>query len=102
LIIRKIRRDRGESGFRVGEQGGIICGEKAFEEEGGGDLVDDGRAVETGGAAGGAGSVAGEVEEGVGVMGGEALVEEMMGEVGVSFLQGLGEGLGFGGLGAGG
>ena len=35
-------------------------------------------------------------------MGGEALVEEMVGESGMGFLEGLGEGLGFGGLGAGG
>ena len=64
----------------------MLCGEEAFEEEGGGYLIDDGCAVETGaavesgGAAGGAGprragGVAGEVEEGVGVVGGEALVE---------------------------
>ena len=56
----------------------------------------------TGGAAGG---VAGVVEEGVGVVGGEALVEEVDREVGVClagyFRQGLGEGLGFGSLGAG-
>lgn len=45
--------------------------------------------------------MAGEVEESVGVVGGEALVEEVVGEGGVSFLQGLGEGLGFGCLGAG-
>ena len=44
--------------------------------------------------------MAGGVEEGVGVVGGEALVEEVVGEVGVGFLQGECEGLGFGGLGA--
>ena len=37
----------------------------------------------------------------MGVVGGEALVEEVVGESGMSFLQGLGEGLGFGGLGTG-
>jgi len=45
--------------------------------------------------------VAGEIEEGVGVVGGETLVEKMVGEGGVSFFEGLGEGLGFGCLGAG-
>ncbi len=37
----------------------------------------------------------------MGVVGGEALVEEMEGEGGVGFVEGCGEGLGFGGLGAG-
>lgn len=55
-------------------------------------------AVEAGGAAGGTGGVAGNVEEGVGVVGGEALVEEMVGEGGVSFLESEREGLSFGGL----
>jgi hypothetical protein len=91
-------------GVRIGEEGGIPGGKEALEEEGGGDLVDDVFAIEAGGMAGGSGSVAGEIEEGVGVVGGEALVEEMDGEVGVGlagcFRQGLGEGLGFGGLGA--
>lgn len=41
------------------------------------------------------------VEEGVCVVGGEAFVEKMDGEVGVGFVQCLGEGLGFGGLGTG-
>ena len=45
--------------------------------------------------------MAGEIEEGVGIAGGETLVEEMVGERGVGFFEGLGEGLGFGGLGAG-
>ena len=45
--------------------------------------------------------MAGEVEEGVGVVGGEALVEEVVLEGGVGFLKGVGEGLGLGGLGAG-
>jgi hypothetical protein len=108
-----IRKETGEGlgGFRVGEEGGAGGGEEAFEEEGGGNLIDDGRAVETllaieaggvgVGAGSGAGGVAGEVEEGVGVVGGEALVEEVVGEGGVGFAEGLGEGLSFGGLGAG-
>jgi len=37
----------------------------------------------------------------MGIMGGESLVEEVMGEGGVGFLQGVGEGLGLGCLGAG-
>lgn len=45
--------------------------------------------------------MAGEIKEGVGVVGGEAFVEEMVGESGVGLLECLGEGLGFGGLGAG-
>ena len=45
--------------------------------------------------------MAGEIEECVGVVGGEALVEEMVEEGGVSFAESCGEGLGFGGLGAG-
>jgi len=45
--------------------------------------------------------VAGEVEEGVGVVSGEALVEQMVGEGGMGFLEGLGEGVGLGRLGAG-
>jgi hypothetical protein len=40
------------------------------------------------------GVVAGEVEKRVSVAGGEALVEEVMGEGGVGFLEGMGEGLG--------
>ena len=102
MIIRKGRRGKGLGGFRVGEEGGIPRGKEAFEEECGGDLVDDVFAVEAGGMAGGTGGVAGEIEEGVGVVGGETLVEKMVGEGGVSLLQSLGEGLGFGGLGAGG
>jgi hypothetical protein len=58
-------------------------------------------AVETGGATHGTWGVAGCVEDGVGVVGGETLVEEMVGEGGMSFLQGLSEGLGFGRLWAG-
>jgi len=45
--------------------------------------------------------MAGGVEEGVGVVGGEALVEKMVSEGGMGFAQGGGEGVGFGGLGAG-
>ena len=87
--------------FRIGKQRGTGGGEEAFEEQGGGDLIDDVFAVEASGAAGGAGGVAGTIEEGVGVVGGEAFVEEMVGEGGVGLLECLGEGLGFGGLGTG-
>ena len=45
--------------------------------------------------------MAGEIEEGMGVMRGEALVEEMVGEGGVGFAEGVGEGLSFGCLRAG-
>ena len=45
--------------------------------------------------------MAGGVEEGVGVVGGEALIEEVVGEGGVGFAKGRGEDLGFDGLGAG-
>jgi hypothetical protein len=101
LIIRNGRRGEELRGVRIGEESGVSGGEKAFEEQGGGDLIDDFFAVEAGGAAGGAGGVAGGIEEGVGVMSGEALVEQMVGEGGVRFVQGKSEGLGFGGLGAG-
>jgi hypothetical protein len=95
------RRGTGLLGFRIGKQGGAGGGEKALEKEGCGDLIDDVFAVEAGGAARRTGGMAGEVEEGVGVVGGEALVEEIVAESGVSFFEGLGEGLGFGSLGAG-
>ena len=95
------RRGKGLSGLRIGKQGGAGGGEEALEKEGGGDLIDDVFAVETGGTASGAGGAAGEIEEGVGVVGGEALVEKMVGERRVGLLECLGEGLGFGGLGAG-
>lgn len=42
----------------------------------------------------------GEIEHGVGVAGGETFVEEVVGEGGMGFLEGIGEGLSFGGLGA--
>ena len=45
--------------------------------------------------------MAGEIEKGMGVVGGEALVEQVVSEGGVGFLEGMGEGLGLGGLGAG-
>ncbi len=73
----------------------MVAGEEAFEEEGGGYLVDE---VLAGDAVGLAGARA---EEGVGVVGGEALVEEVVGQGGVSFFEGFGEGEGFGGLRAG-
>lgn len=92
-------------GVRVGEQCGRVGGEKAFKKQGGGYLIDDVFAVEASGAAGGASGVAGVVEQGVGVVGGQALVEELVGEMWVGWVgefgQGLGEGLGLGGLGAG-
>ncbi len=94
------RRGKGLLGFRIGKQGGTGGGEEALEEEGCGDLVDDVFSVQAGGAAGGTGGVAGEIEEGVGVVGGQAFVEEMVGEGGVGLLQSVREGVGFGGLGA--
>jgi len=69
-----------------------------LQEEGGCYLIDDVFAVEAGGAAGGARGVTGGVEEGVGVVGGEALVEQVVGEVGVGFAKSGSEGLGLGGL----
>lgn len=101
MIIRKGRRGSGLGGVRIGEQGGIGGGEEALEEEGGGDLIDDVFAVKTSGAADGTWSVAGGVEESMGVVGGEALVKEMMGEGRMGFLQCLCESLGLGGLRAG-
>jgi hypothetical protein len=101
-IIRKGRRGRGLGGVGIREESGIGAGEKAFEEKRGGYLIDDVFAIKAGGAAGRAGGMAGEVEEGVGVVGSEALVEEVVGEGGVGFTEGVGEGLGLGCLGAGG
>ena len=80
-----------------------MAAEPGFEDEGGGDLVDDPAA---GLAVFGGETVAGAVEERVGVRGGVAFVEEVeigrrcnvFGEVGA---EGFGEGFGFGGLGAG-
>jgi hypothetical protein len=99
------RRGKGLLGFRIGKQGGAGGGEEALEEEGGGDLIDDVFAVEAGGAAGGAargmGGVARQIQEGVGVVGGEAFVEEVVDEGGVGLFERLSEGLGLGGLGAG-
>ena len=45
--------------------------------------------------------MAGEIEKGMGVVGGEALVEQVVSEGGVGFLEGMGEGLGLGRLRAG-
>ena len=81
------RRGKGLGGFRVGKQGGVGYGEKALEEKGCGYLIDDVLAIEAGGATGGTvcgmGGVAGEVEERVSVVGGEALVEEVVDEGGM-------------------
>jgi hypothetical protein len=65
----------GLGSFGIGEESGAGRGEEALEEEGGGDLIDDVFAVETAGAASRARGMAGCIEEGVGVVGGEALVE---------------------------
>ncbi len=75
-------------------------GQEGFEQEDGGQLIDDVFAVDglAMAAAGGAGVVAGGVEQGVGVEGGEALVEQVVLECGVGWLQGGGKGSGFGGL----
>jgi hypothetical protein len=100
------RQEKGLGGLGVGQKGGTGGREKALEKQDSGDLIDDGcaieppLAIEAGRAAGGSGSMAGQIEEGVGVMGGQALVEEMVREGGVGFFEGLGKGLGFGCLGA--
>jgi hypothetical protein len=56
--------------FRIREERGGGSGEKALENQGSGDLIDDVFAVKAGGSAGRARGMAGGVEEGVGVMGG--------------------------------
>lgn len=71
-------------------------GEKGLEDEHGGDLVDDGGAVAAGGGA--AAGMAGAVEEVMSLGGGEALVEQVDGEVGVLAAEGFSEGLGARGL----
>lgn len=87
----------------VGQEGWTrVTREEGFEDESCGDLIDEVLAVEAGGAAGGAGSVARGVEEAVSLERGEALVEEMERECGMLRMKGLGEGRGFGGLRAGG
>ncbi len=109
MIIRKSEGSSGPrvqgSGINVGvwKEGGGLAAEPGFEDESGGDLVDDigaGLAVCCGLA------VAGAVEEGVGFCGGVAFVEEVKrgggGEVfGEVDAEGFGEEFGFGGLGAG-
>lgn len=74
--------------------------EESFEEEGGGYLVDEIFAVEPVG--GGVALLAALVEKFVGFAGGEAFVEQMVGEGGVLGEEGRGEEFSFGGLGAGG
>lgn len=86
----------------VGEQGWAVLGEVAFQDEDGGDLVDEVLAVDACGVAGGAGDAAGFVEQGVGLAGGEALIEEVMLQCGMCLAEGVGEGLRFCGLWAGG
>jgi hypothetical protein len=73
----------------------VVAGEEALEEEGGGDLVDEVLAVEAVRAA------RPRAEELVGVVGGEALIEEMVGEGGVGGAELVGEGEGLEGLRAG-
>ena len=99
MIIRKETGD-GLLGFRIGKEGGTRGREEALQEECCGDLVDDVFSVQAGGAAGGTGRVAGEIEKGVGVAGGQAFVKEMVGEGGVGLLQSVREGEGLRGLGA--
>ena len=84
--------------LRIGEQcGAAPGGQEGFEENGGGDLIDEVFAVKagTGGASSGAG---GSIEAGVGLEGGEALIEEMVGEGRVLAAELGGEGLRFCGL----
>ncbi len=89
-------------GLRVGKQRGGPRGEKAFQDESGGGLIDDLPAVETAGASRRAWGIAGTIEQSMGVVGREAFVEELDGEAGMGLVggrgEGLGEGLGFGGL----
>ena len=76
-----------------------MVGQKGFEEEGGGYLVDKVLAIE---AVGGSLALAvAVVEELVGFVGGEALVEQMVGEGGVLRKELGGEGLSLFGLGTG-
>ena len=79
-------------------------GEEAFEEQGGGDLVDDVFAVEAGGVAGGAGGVAGRLRRAWASWVVRRSSRRWWVRVGCASWvnsEGLGEGLGFGGLGAG-
>ena len=82
------------------ESGAVAVGEKGFEKEDGGDLIDEVLAVDrlAMGAAGGAGVVAGGVEEGMGFEGGEALVEQVVLHIRVLRAEGFSEGAGFSGL----
>jgi len=84
------------SSIRVGqERGAGEGGEVGFEDEDSGHLVDEVLLIEAAGAAGA------RAEERVGFVGGEALVEEMVRERGVSLFESLGEGQRFEGLRAG-
>jgi hypothetical protein len=87
----------------VGQERRFVAGEKAFEQDRGGDLVDEVFAVDGFAmtAACGAGVMAGGVKQSVGLLGSVALVEQMVGERGMRFSEGSGEGLCFGGLRAG-
>lgn len=86
----------------VGQEGWAVLGEIAFEDEDGGDLIDQVLSVDAGGVADRTLNAACFVENRVGFAGGKALVKEMMLECGVGFAEGLSERLGLGSLRAGG
>jgi hypothetical protein len=79
----------------VGQEVWSAGREEAFQDEDGGDLVDEVLTVDTVFTAGTV------PEKGVGVVCGQALVEEMVGECGVCFAKSVGKGDGFDGLRAG-
>ena len=87
-------------GVRIGQQDRLAAGEKAFQQQCSGDLVDeifsvDGLSVAP---ASGAGAMAGGVEQGMGFEGGQPLVEQMVLQGGVLLSQGFRKSLGLGGL----
>ena len=87
-------------GIRVGQQGRLAAGEKAFQQQCSGDLVDEIFSVDglSMAPACGAGAMPGGVEQGVGFEGGQPFVEQMVCQRGLLFSQRFRKSLGFGGL----